>query len=147
MEQKQTAAKTKLLYTAHTHTVGGREHGVARSSDGRLEVKLMAPGTAGSGTNPEQLFAAGWSGCFESALKIAAGRNKVTLPEDTFIDAEVDLFLTGSVFSLGARLNIGLPGLDHETARKLVDGASQLCPYSLAVKGNIKVEYNLIENL
>ncbi len=144
MEQTKTPNKTKLLYTAKTHTVGGREHGLSRSSDGHLEVKLTVPGTEGVGTNPEQLFAAGWSACFESALKIAASKNRVILPEGTFIDAEVDLFETGADFSLGARMNIGLPGLDGETARMLVEASSKLCPYSKAIKGNVDVTYNLV---
>ena len=81
----------KVLYTAKTHTTGGRENGVARSSDGRLDIKLSPPGAAGSGTNPEQLFAAGWSACFEGALGVAAHKMKIALPSDTAIDAEVGL--------------------------------------------------------
>ena len=87
----ETITKTnKVVYTAQTHTTGGREHGVAKSSDGHLDIKLSTPGTDGSGTNPEQLFAAGWSACFEGALGIAANKKRVALPEDTAIDAEVD---------------------------------------------------------
>jgi osmotically inducible protein OsmC len=134
----------KVLYTAKTHTVGGREGGSSRTSDGRLDVKLSVPGTPGEGTNPEQLFAAGWSSCFFSAMKIVAGQMKVRLPADAAIDAEVDLSLTGDAFSLQARLNVSLPGLDRQIAQGLVEGAHQICPYSKATRGNINVEINLI---
>src|SRR6476660_3790558 len=100
----------KVLYTAKTHTTGGREAGVSRSSDGRLDIKLSTPGAPGVGTNPEQLFAAGWSACFEGALGIAAQKRKVALPPDLPIDAEVDLCINGREFSLQARLNVSLPG-------------------------------------
>lgn len=135
---------TKVYYTAQTHTVGGREHGVSRSSDGNLDIRLNTPGTGGTGTNPEQLFAAGWSACFEGALGIAANKQRVELPAETAIDAEVDLAVNGGGFILQARLSISLPGLDRELARSLVEAASGICPYSKAVKGNIAVEYNLI---
>jgi Ohr subfamily peroxiredoxin len=134
----------KVVYTAKTHTTGGREKGVSRSSDGILDIKLSTPGTGGAGTNPEQLFAAGWSACFEGALGIAARKSRVELPADTAIDAEVDLVLKDSGFVLQARLNVSLPGLDRELAQSLVDAAQDICPYSKAVKGNIDVEYNVI---
>jgi lipoyl-dependent peroxiredoxin len=134
----------KVLYTAKTHTTGGREKGVARSSDGHLDVRLSTPGAGGTGTNPEQLFAAGWSACFEGALGVAAGKAKVKLPEDTAIDAEVDLMLGDGGFSLRARLNISLPGLDGALARELVDAAHQICPYSKAIRGNVDVTINIV---
>src|SRR6188768_4027151 len=96
---------TKVLYTGKTHTTGGREHGVSKSSDGHLEIKLSTPGTNGVGTNPEQLFAAGWSACFEGALGIAARKRHITLPEETAIDAEIDLRSGKDGYSLQARLN------------------------------------------
>ena len=138
-----TTQLDKVLYTAKTHTTGGRD-GASRSSDGRLEVKLSTPGTAGVGTNPEQLFAAGWSACFEGAMGLAARKLKVALPSDTAIDAEVDLGLTNGEYLLRARLNVSLPGLDRETAQAIVDAAHQTCPYSKAVRGNIDVEVNLV---
>jgi lipoyl-dependent peroxiredoxin len=96
----------KLLYTAKTHTTGGREHGVSRSSDGHLDIRLSTPGVAGIGTNPEQLFAAGWSACFEGAMGIAARKRKIRLPEDLGIDAEVDLNLDeGAFFSARASMS------------------------------------------
>jgi osmotically inducible protein OsmC len=134
----------KLLYTAKTHTTGGREHGVARSSDGHLDIKLSTPGGPGSGTNPEQLFAAGWSACFEGAMGIAAHKMKVALPADAAIDAEVDLNLDESGYFLRARLNISLPGLEHDVAKALTDEAHRTCPYSKAIRGNVDVEINLI---
>src|SRR5277367_5499037 len=106
----------KVIYTAKTHTTGGRDHGAARSSDGHLDVKLTSPG-AGGGTNPEQLFAAGWSACFESAMGIAARNMQVALPGDLAVDAEVDLTLADSAYALQARLKVSLPGLDHEVAQ------------------------------
>lgn len=134
----------KVLYTAKTHTTGGREKGMSRSSDGRLEVSLSTPGGAGTGTNPEQLFAAGWSACFEGAMGIAARKMKVVLPEETAIDAEVDLCLDDGAYFLQARLNISLPGLDGETAQALADAAHETCPYSKATRGNIDVVINVV---
>ncbi len=134
----------KVLYTAKAHTTGGREGGVSRTSDGHLEVKLATPGTPGTGTNPEQLFAAGWSACFISAMKIAAVKLKFTLPNDVAIDAEVDLGTTQGAYGLAARLNVSLPGMDPQAARTLVDEAHKLCPYSNATRGNIKVDINLV---
>jgi len=133
----------KVLYTAKTHTTGGRD-GAARSSDGRLEVKLSSPGTAGGGTNPEQLFAAGWSACFLSAMGLVAGKMKVALPADRAIDAEVDLGTTDGAFLLRVRLNVSLPGVEREVAQALVDAAHQVCPYSKATRGNIDVAINLV---
>ena len=133
----------KVLYTAKTHTTGGRD-GASRSLDGRLDVQLSSPGTAGNGTNPEQLFAAGWSACFIGAMGVAAGKLKVALPADRAIDAEVDLGTAEGGFLLRARLNVSLPGLDREVAQAIVDAAHQICPYSKATRGNIDVEINLI---
>jgi lipoyl-dependent peroxiredoxin len=133
----------KVLYTAKAHTTGGRD-GASRSSDGRLDIKLSSPGTAGSGTNPEQLFAAGWSACFIGAMGLAAGKMKITLPADLALDAEVDLGTTGGAYFLQARLNVSLPGLEREVAQALVDAAHQTCPYSKATRGNIDVVINLV---
>lgn len=135
---------TRVLYTAKTHTTGGREQGVARSADGRLDIKLSPPGGAGVGTNPEQLFAAGWSACFEGALALVARKKKVALPADTAIDAEVDLRSTDGAFSLAARLDVRLPGLAPEVAQALVDAAHETCPYSKAVRGNIDVVLRVV---
>jgi len=143
-EVKRDASPKNVVYTAKTHTTGGREGGSSRTSDGRLDVKYSLPGGPGNGTNPEQLFAIGWSGCFLSALKIVAMQMKVKLPADPVIDAEVDLCTGSDGYSLQARLNISLAGLDPEVARKIVDGAEQTCPYSKAIRGNIHAEYNLI---
>jgi osmotically inducible protein OsmC len=134
----------KVLYTAKTHTTGGREDGASRSSDGRLDIKLSAPGTAGSGTNPEQLFAAGWSACFEGAMGLAARKRKIALPADLAIDAEVDLCIAGGAYFLQARLNVSLPGVERDVAQVLVDEAHQTCPYSKATRGNIDVVINLV---
>ena len=129
----------KVLYTARVHTLGNRNGGVSRSSDGRLDVKFSTPGATGTGTNPEQLFASGWAACFIGAMRAAAGKMKIKLPAETAIDAEVDLCRTGGDFFLQARLNVSLPGLEHEVAQGLVQAAHQTCPYSKATRGNIEV--------
>jgi len=134
----------KLLYTAKTHTVGGREHGASRSSDGNLEVKLSTPGSGRPGTNPEQLLAAGWSACFESALGIAALKRRIKLPSDPVIDAEVDLNTGEDGYFLRARLNVTLAGVDKEVGHALLTDAEGLCPYSKAMRGNVDVAVNLV---
>lgn len=135
----------KVLYTAKAHTTGGRDGGSSRTSDGRLDVKLSPPGGPGSGTNPEQLLAAGWSACYLSAIKLIAGKMKVTLSSDVTIDAEVDLGpVGGGAYGLAARLNVSLPGVEREVAQQLVDAAHQVCPYSRATHGNIDVVTNLV---
>jgi lipoyl-dependent peroxiredoxin len=132
----------QVLYTGRTHTRGGRD-GAARSDDGRLDIRLTRPGSAGEGTNPEQLFAAGWSACFIGAMGRAAQALKVALPADTAVDAEVDLVSGEGGFFLQARLKVSLPGLAPEVARQVADGAHQLCPYSKATRGNIDVAISL----
>lgn len=134
----------KILYTGKTRTTGGRDGGSARSSDGRLDVKLSTLGSTGSGTNPEQLFAAGWSACFIGAMRIAARKMKIQIPLDVAVDAEVDLCLADNAYFLQARLNVSLPGLDHETAQALAEAAHQTCPYSRATRGNVNVQISII---
>lgn len=134
----------KVLYTAKVRTTGGRDHGVARSDDGRLDVRFSTPGVLGTGTNPEQMFAAGWAVCFEGAIGIAASKRRVTLPADMAIDSEVDLCLSGGTYSLRARLNVNLPGMQREVAQALLDSADQTCPYSKAIRGNVEVTIRLI---
>lgn len=132
----------RVLYTASTHTSGGRD-GWARSSDGRLDVRLSSPGGPGTGTNPEQLFAAGWSACFMSAIQIAAGRLKVSVTPDLSVDAEVDLGTSAGAFGLAARLAVSMPDMDREVATRLLKAASETCPYSRALRGNIDVDIHL----
>lgn len=135
----------KVLYTASVHTTGGRDSGLSKSSDGKLEVKTSLPGGPGNGTNPEQLFAAGWSTCFTSAMKAAAGKMKLKFPPDHAMEAEVDLCLDEKdTYFIRARINVSLPGLDHETARSIVDAAHHMCPYSRVTRGNIDVQINLL---
>ena len=129
----------KVLYTGKTHTSGGRD-GFAKSSDGELDIKLSPPGSSKPGTNPEQLFAAGWSACFLGAIGIAAGKRKIRLPEGTAVDAEVDRGTAGDGYFLQARLNVSLPGIERHVARSLLEEAHQTCPYSKATRGNINVE-------
>jgi len=143
--EENTATQTaKLLYTAKAHTTGGREGGASRTSDGRLDVKLSVPGTPGNGTNPEQLFAVGWSACFTSAIKIVAAKMKVKLPPEMAVDPEVDLWNDADGFFLKARLNVSLPGVDRQVAQSIIDVAHQTCPYSKATRGNIDVTINLV---
>jgi len=136
------ASLDKVLYTARAHTTGGRD-GASRTDDGRLDVTLSSPGTSGSGTNPEQLFAAGYSACFIGALKAVAARQKLALPQDVAIDAEVDLGTLPNAYGIAARLTVHLPGMDRATAQALVEAAHQVCPYSNATRGNIDVTLTL----
>ena len=128
------ASLDKVAYTAKAHTTGGRE-GASRSDDGKLSVTLTAP--TGTGTNPEQLFASGYSACFLGAMKAVAARQKITLPADTSIDAEVDLGPVGQAFGIAVRMTIHLPGMDKAAAETLVHDADLVCPYSNATRGNI----------
>jgi lipoyl-dependent peroxiredoxin len=142
-ESTMTMTVEKVLYTGKAHTTGGRD-GASRSSDGRLDIKLSSPGRPGNGTNPEQLFAAGWSACFMGAMRVAAGKMKTRLPADAAIDAEVDLCATGGEYFLQARLNVSLPGVERDVAQALVDAAHQTCPYSKATRRNIDVVINMM---
>ena len=138
-----TAKLDKVLYTAKAHTTGGRD-GAARTDDGRLDVKLSSPGTAGTGTNPEQLFAAGYAACFIGAIKAVAGMQKITVPADLSIDSSVDLGKVGEAYGISARLDVSLPGMERGAAQKLIDAAHQVCPYSNATRGNIDVQVTLV---
>lgn len=132
----------KVLYTARTHTTGGRD-GASRSDDGRLDIKHTPPGASGQGTNPEQLFAAGYSACFIGALKAVGARMKVAVPADVSVDAEVDLGPMGQAFGIAVRLTVHLPGMERAQAQALVDAAHQVCPYSNATRGNVDVGLTL----
>ena len=137
----------KILYTAHATSTGGRE-GTSKSDDGILEVKLTTPkglgGNGAPGTNPEQLFAAGYSACFIGAMKFVAMQQKVALPPDTSITADVGIGPIPTGFGIQATLNVALPGVELETAQKLVHAAHQVCPYSNATRGNIDVALNIV---
>jgi osmotically inducible protein OsmC len=134
----------KVIYTAITHASGGRD-GAARSSDGQLDVKLARPGASDEGTNPEQLFAAGWSACFISSMEVAARARNITLPADRAVDAEVDLYLDDGAYFLRARLDVSLPGMDLAAAQALVAAGHEICPYSKATRGNVDVTVRLVE--
>jgi lipoyl-dependent peroxiredoxin len=136
---------TRVLFTAKVHTTGGRDGGASQSNDGRLDIKHSIPGTPGTGTNPEQLFAAGWSACFEGAMGIAARKMKISMPAGMAIDAEVDLCLSNDAYFLRARLNVSLPGLEPDIARDLIESGHRTCPYSKATRGNIDVLINLVK--
>jgi len=136
----------KTFYTAEATATGGRD-GQAQSSDGKLKVKLAKPvemGGNGEGTNPEQMFAAGYSACFLGALGFVAGKQNVTLPANTSITGRVGIGAIPQGFGIEAELKISLPGLDRATAQKLVDAAHIVCPYSNATRGNIEVKLTLV---
>ncbi|MGH1516616.1 organic hydroperoxide resistance protein [Chryseobacterium sp. JK1] len=133
----------KVLYTAKTRTTGGRE-GNAKSSDEKLDILLTPPGLKGKGTNPEQLFAAGWSACYIGALGLAAKEIGILLPKDTYVDAEVDLGMTGDAYFLQARLFVSMPGIRKETVEQFIEMAHRICPYSKAVQGNINISTTII---
>jgi osmotically inducible protein OsmC len=134
--------QAQTLYTGKVHVTGGRD-GAARSDDGRLDIKLSTPGGPGTGANPEQLLAAGWSACFQGAMAIAARQKGITLA-NVVIDAEIDLNLADGAFFLAARLNISVPDLAPDVARELIDAAHRTCPYSKALQGNVDVAFNLV---
>ncbi|OHU86527.1 MULTISPECIES: organic hydroperoxide resistance protein [Pseudoalteromonas] len=132
-----------IAYSAHATATGGRE-GTAKSDDSRLNVKLSTPkglgGDDGPGTNPEQLFAAGYAACFIGALKFVAGQNKKSLPTDTKIDSQVDIGAIEGGFGIAVKLVVTIPSMPKEEAEQLVEKAHQVCPYSNATRGNITVE-------
>lgn len=134
----------KVIYTAKVRTVGGRE-GSAKSDDEKLDIKLTPPGLNGQGTNPEQLFAAGWSACYIGALGLAAKKLGIVLPKETYVDAEVDLGTSEEAFLLQARLFVALPGINNDTAEQIMQIAHETCPYSKATRSNIPVSLTLIQ--
>jgi Ohr subfamily peroxiredoxin len=137
----------KILYTAHATATGGRDNGHAASDDGHLKVSLSMPkelgGPGGEGTNPEQLFAAGYSACYLSALKFVAGAAKVKLPDDASVTASIAIGPIATGFGLAAELVVSLPGIDPAVADELVLKAHQVCPYSNATRGNIAVDISV----
>lgn len=137
-----TAAQT--LYTAQTRTTGGRD-GRGQSGDGQLDVQLSPPGSSRPGTNPEQLFAVGWSACFMGAMGLAGQALGVKLPADTHVDAEVSLRRSeADGYFLAATLKVALPGLPRDTGHALIQRAHETCPYSKMTRGNIDVTLELV---
>lgn len=132
-----------IVYTGKTHTTGGR-NGASRSSDGELDIKLSKPGSPHAGTNPEQLFGSGWSACFLGAIEKAAAEREVKVPSDAAVDAEIDLAVDDSGYSLIGRLNVSLPGIDRQLSEAIAARAHELCPYSKATRGNIEVEISIL---
>ena len=132
----------KIVYTAHATSIGGRE-GTSKSPDGVLDLKLTTPkemgGNGATGTNPEQLFAAGYSACFLGAMKYVAGKQKIALPADTSIKAEVGIGQIPAGFGIQVAMMITIPGMERAAAEKLVQAAHGVCPYSNATRGNIDV--------
>lgn len=143
INNQKTTGIDKVLYTAKTQTTGGRQ-GNSKSDDGNLNLLLSPPGSNTPGTNPEQLFAAGWSACYIGALGLAAKKLETTIPSDAYVDAEVDLGMNGGDFLLRARLNVSLPGVERNIAEQLIELAHQTCPYSKAIHGNIDVTTTII---
>ncbi|MDC6168354.1 organic hydroperoxide resistance protein [Paucibacter sp. XJ19-41] len=140
-------ALDKVLYTATATATGGRE-GKASSSDGALSVTLSTPkelgGAGGSGTNPEQMFAAGYSACFIGAMKAVAGKIKIAVPADVSITSEVGIGPIPAGFGIQVAMKISLPGLERSQAETLVAAAHQVCPYSNATRGNIDVSLTIV---
>ncbi|WP_374013237.1 organic hydroperoxide resistance protein [Pseudoxanthomonas koreensis] len=136
------ASPEKILYTAQATATGGRD-GRAVSADGALDVALSVPaglgGAGGPGTNPEQLFAAGYAACFLGALKLVAGKAKVALPADTHVTAQVGIGPNATGFGLKVELRVTAPGVAQDKLRELVEQAHIVCPYSDATRGNIEV--------
>jgi osmotically inducible protein OsmC len=130
----------KVLYTAQSHTIGGRD-GSGKTSDGALDVKLSPPGSGKPGTNPEQLFAVGYSACFIGAMKAVGPKIGVKVPDDVAVDASVSLGPVdgGAAYGISVKLAVTLPGLDDAQKHLLVDTAHKVCPYSNATRGNIDV--------
>ena len=139
-------AVDKVLYRAQAKATGGRD-GRATSADDQIDLKLTTPkalgGAGGDGTNPEQLFAAGYSACFIGAMKVVAGKQNVSLPQDLSVTGEVGIGPSGEAFGIEVMLNISLPDMDKDQADKLVEAAHQVCPYSNATRGNIDVTLNV----
>jgi lipoyl-dependent peroxiredoxin len=136
----------KVVYTAHAKATGGRD-GRAASSDGALDVKLATPrelgGAGGPGTNPEQLFAAGYSACFIGAIKFVAGRDKIALPSDVSIESSVGIGPIPNGFGIEVAMKVSLPGMSKAEAEALVQKAHIVCPYSNATRGNIDVRLSV----
>jgi Ohr subfamily peroxiredoxin len=132
------ASAGKVLFTGNTHTTGGRD-GASRSKDGFVDIKLPQPHPAA-----ENLFATAWSACFIGAIEVAAGQKKIKLPSTPAVDAQIDLNIADGAYFLRARLDVSVPGVDHQTARTLVDMAHGICPYSKATRGNIEVTLNVL---
>ncbi|MFZ5551351.1 MAG: organic hydroperoxide resistance protein [Pseudomonadota bacterium] len=140
-------ALDKVLYTAHATSTGGRA-GTSKSDDGRLTLNLSTPkelgGDGGPGTNPEQLFAAGYSACFIGAMKAVAGKMKISLPAEVSIAADVGIGPIPNGFGIQVAMSISIPGMDKAAAEQLVAAAHQVCPYSNATRGNIDVTLTVV---
>jgi lipoyl-dependent peroxiredoxin len=134
----------RVLYTARVHTTGGRDGGRSYSDDRRLDIKHAMPRSHNEGTNPEQLFAAGWSACFEAAMALVASKMKLKLPVETSIDAEIDLLRNDGGYYIQGRLNVSTPGLQRDVAQSIVDEAERICTYSKATRGNINAVITLL---
>jgi Ohr subfamily peroxiredoxin len=133
-----------LIYTATTETTGGRENGVARSTDGVLDIRLSDPASARIGTNPEQLIAAAWSASFASSIAQVARETGVNLPASVKIHAEVDLSSDNDELVIGVRFAIHLPGLERDVASTLIEEARRICPFSRATHGNTEVAFAIV---
>ncbi|QND16848.1 Ohr family peroxiredoxin [Rhizobium leguminosarum] len=133
-----------LIYTAITETTGGRQNGIARSTDGVLDIRLSEPGSARIGTNPEQLMAAAWSASFASSMAKVARETGVNLPANVKIHAEVDLSSDDDQSVLGVRLAIQLPGLERDVASSLIEESRRICPFSRATRGNVEVVFRIV---
>ena len=142
-----TIKPEKILYTANATSTGGRA-GTSKSDDGVLDVRLTTPkglgGDGATGTNPEQLFAAGYSACFIGAMKAVAGKQKIKLPDDTAINASVAIGPIPQGFGIQVWMKINVPGMEKAQVQQIVDAAHQVCPYSNATRGNVEVSLEVV---
>ncbi|RYZ66443.1 MAG: organic hydroperoxide resistance protein [Proteobacteria bacterium] len=138
----------KVLYTAEATATGGREGRAQSANKSSLDIKLSTPkelgGAGGEGTNPEELFAAGYSACFIGAMKAVAAREKIALPADVSVAGKVGIGPSGSAFAIDVELKVSIPGFDKAKAEALVEKAHQVCPYSNATRGNVDVRISVI---
>jgi Ohr subfamily peroxiredoxin len=137
---------TDPLYTARAHATGNRQNGRASTDDGQLDVAIELPGQfggAGEGTNPEQLFAAGYASCFLNSVKLVAAKREIPA-DDATVDSEVHMLREGRGFKLAVTLNVAMPGIEREQAEKVVSIAHEVCPYSHATRGNIDVDVTIV---
>ncbi|CAI8815958.1 organic hydroperoxide resistance protein [Chryseobacterium sp. IT-36CA2] len=134
---------SKVLYSGKVVVTGGRD-GKAKSNDEKLDIELTSPGAKGNGTNPEQLMAAGWSACFIGAMQLGASKMKISLPTELFVNTSVDLGTHDGEYFLQVHLEIHLPGLSIDDAKKVVEMAHATCPYSKAMRGNINVKIDVV---
>ncbi len=141
----------KIIYSTRVTSTGGREDGNSKSNDDKLNIKLSKPtemgGSGGAGTNPEQLFGAGYSACFLGAIKAVAGKQNITISDETTVTAEIGFGAIEKGYIITAELFVNIPDLDSDEAKKLVQKAHEVCPYSNATRNNVDVKLHVTNNV